>query len=213
MIPTPLFPDSFLILSYLSTLLLSIAIFGYAKEKYGSKAYGLFGFTFIFGVAVEHLGETTGFPFGQYRYTVSGPSILGVPLIVPLGWWAFTMIALSVPSKYKYWLAPLALVAWDAGLDPLMVKQGFWVFSQGVYYGVPISNFFGWFIAGCVLVRLLIWLEPRLLQDSSPVLRFTFGVQAFLMGVGLTVFYAMPLAGVITFLSMGLCLLMTREKS
>jgi lycopene beta-cyclase len=212
MIPTPLFPDYFLILSYLSTLLLSTAIFGYALEKYGPKTYMLFMVTFTFGIAVEYLGETTGFPFGHYRYTALGPSIFGVPLMVPLGWWAFTMIALSISSNYKYWLAPLALVAWDVGLDPLMVKQGFWIFSEGFYYGIPLSNFVGWFAAGCVLVRLLVWLEPRLYQDSSPVLRFVFGVQAFLMGVGLTVFYAMPLAGLMTALMMGLCLLITRKS-
>lgn len=212
MIPTPLFPNYFLMFSYISTFLLSIAVLGYALEKYGLKAYGLFIVTFVFGVFVEWLGETTGFPFGDYRYTALGPRIFGVPLMVPLGWWAFTMIALSLSQYKKGWLAPVALVAWDMGLDPLMVKQGFWIFSQGFYYGIPLSNFVGWFFAGCVLVRLLLWLEPRLNNESSSTLRFAFAVQAFLMGVGLTVFYAMPVAGLVTALLMGLCLVLTSKQ-
>jgi putative membrane protein len=207
MIPTPLFPDYFLPLSYFSTLLLSVTVLGYALENYGSKAYLLFVLAFVFGVVVEWLGKTTGFPFGNYFYAEQGPMIFGVPTIVPLGWWAFTMIALSVPSAYKYWLAPLALVAWDVGLDPLMVQQGFWNFSPaGFYFGIPLSNFFGWYIAGFILLRLMIGLEPRLLQDTSPTLRFTFAVQAFFIGVGLSIFYAMPLAGLCAMGLMGLCL-------
>ena len=214
MIPTPLFPDHFLAFSYLSTILLSIAILGYALEKYGLKAYLLFIVSFGFGVAVEWLGKTTGFPFGSYSYTALGPTILGVPLIVPLGWWAFSIIALSVPSYQKYWLAPLALVAWDVGLDPLMVKQGFWVFApEGIYFGVPLSNFLGWYGAGFILMQLLVWLEPRMARGHSPILRFTFGVQAFFIGVGLTVFYAMPVAGFIAMSVMGCFLFITNSSS
>lgn len=206
MIPTPLFPDYFLVFSYLSTFLLSMSMLGYALERYGYKAYGLFLLSFTFGVGVEWLGKTTGFPFGDYSYSALGPHVLGVPLMVPLGWWAFTLIALSVPSTHKAWLSPLALVAWDVGLDPLMVKQGFWSFSQGIYFGIPLSNFLGWYVAGFVLMQLLMRLELRLKVDTSPLLRITFGIQAFLISVGLTVFYEMPLAGLMAGLIMGFCL-------
>jgi lycopene beta-cyclase len=208
MIITPLFPTAFATFSYASTLTLAIAVFGYVLETYGRKAWLLFVVAFGFGVAVEWLGKTTGFPFGGYHYTAPGPNILGVPLLVPLGWWAFSMIALLIPSRLKLWLAPLALVVWDLGLDPLMVQQGFWSFNpKGIYFGVPLSNFLGWYISGFILVYLLMWLEPRLKQDTSPTLRFAFGVQAFLMGVGLAVFFDRPLAGFVTACAMGLYLL------
>jgi lycopene beta-cyclase len=210
MVPTPLFPEAFVALSYFSTTLLVIGTLGYALEHYGSKAYWLFIVSFCFGVAIEWLGKTTGIPFGAYQYTASGPHIFGVPLLVPLGWWAFTLIALSLPKRNKLFLAPLALVAWDLGLDPLMVEKEFWTFaSGGLYFGVPFSNFVGWYVSGFVLVWLLMKLEPKLKNDSPSTLHLVFAVQTFLMGVGLTVFFGMPLAGLVTFVAMGLCLVQT----
>jgi lycopene beta-cyclase len=210
MVPTPLFPEAFTVLSYFSTSLLVVGTLGYGVERYGSKAYLLFAVAFSFGVVVEWLGKTTGIPFGVYRYTAPGPNIFGVPLLVPLGWWAFTLIALSLPNRNKLFLAPLALVAWDLGLDPLMVAKGFWTFSaDGLYYGVPLSNFVGWYVSGFVLVWILVKLEPRLQSDTPKPLHLVFAIQTFLMGAGLMVFFGMPIAGLVTFVAMGLCLLQT----
>lgn len=208
MVPTPLFPDAFPVLAYISTGLLALGVLGYAVQRYGPKALLLFAVVFSFGLGVEWLGKTTGLPFGVYRYTASGPSLFGVPLLVPLGWWAIGFISLSLTSpNTKPWLAPLALVAWDLGLDPLMVYKGFWQFeAQGLYYGVPLSNFVGWYVAGWLLIRLLLWLEPRLREEASPELRLVFLAQAFLISVGL-VFFGMPLAGLLTFVAMSAFLL------
>lgn len=203
MIPTPLFPDLFVPFSYLSTGLLTLGVFGYAHSRYGAKAWPLFALSFTFGLLVEWLGYTTGVPFGPYRYLAPGPQLLGVPLLVPLGWFAFSTVGLALgPPGTKRWLAPAALVAWDVGLDPLMVAQGFWAFDSGLYYGVPLSNFLGWFVSGVVLVTLLGGLEPRLLRDTSGELRAVFWAQAFLISVGL-LFYGLPWAALAAALAMG----------
>ncbi len=203
MIPTPLFPDRFVAFSYVSTGLLTLGVFGYALGRYGPKAWLLFAVSFAFGLLIEWLGYTTGVPFGAYRYTAPGPELLGVPLLVPLGWFAFSVVGLALaPAGTKRWLAPLALVAWDVGLDPLMVTQGFWAFESGVYYGVPLSNFVGWFVSGAALVTLLGWLEPRLLRDTSGEMRAVFWAQAFLISVGLF-FYGLPWAALAAALAMG----------
>ena len=203
MIPTPLFPEHFALLAYLSTGLLTLGVLGYALQRYGAKAWLLFAVSFGFGLLVEWVGHSTGVPFGAYGYTAPGPQLLGVPLLVPLGWFAFTLIGLELsPPGTKRWLAPLALVAWDVGLDPLMVSQGFWRFDGGAYYGIPLSNFVGWFMAGAVLVTLLGWLEPRLLQRSSPDLRVVFWAQAFLISVGL-LFFGLPWAALAASVAMG----------
>jgi len=204
MVPTPLFPELFAPFAYVSTGLLALGVFGYALARYGLRAWLLFAAAFGFGLLVEWLGYTTGVPFGAYDYTAPGPKLLGVPLLVPLGWFAFTLIALALaPNGSKRWLAPLALVAWDTGLDPLMVSQGFWAFEGGAYYGIPLSNFLGWAVAGVVLVTLLGWLEPRLLTDTSPDLRTVFWAQAFLMSVGL-VFFGLPWAALTVLTAMSL---------
>ncbi len=190
MIPTPLAPDFFAAFAYVSTGFLALAVLVYAWSRYGRIALALFAVAFVFGVLIEWLGASTGVPFGQYAYTAPGPAILGVPLLVPLGWWAFAMIAIAVaPRGRALLLAPAALVAWDLGLDPLMVDQGFWAFAaDAAYYGVPLTNFLGWWLAGVVLVALLLRLEPRLREDQSADLRAVFLAQAFLVGVGLLVF-------------------------
>jgi lycopene beta-cyclase len=204
MVPTPLFPEHFALFAYLSTGLLTLGVFGYALAHYGAKAWVIFAVAFAFGVAVEWLGHTTGVPFGSYRYTAPGPRLLGVPLLVPLGWFAFSLVAISLaaPGRVR-WLAPLALVAWDVGLDPLMVSQGFWRFEEGFYYGIPLSNFVGWGVSGGVLVALLLRVEPRLAQGNSPELRYVFGAQAFLIGAGL-LFFGLPWAALAAPLAMGL---------
>ena len=197
MVPTPLFPAAFAPLAYASTTALAMAVLLYALRRYGLRAWALFAAAFAFGVAVEVLGERTGFPFGAYAYLAPGPAVLGVPLLVPLGWFAFTLIALAVaPRGRARWIAPLALVAWDLGLDPLMVREGFWVFEQGPYFGVPWSNFAGWYLAGWLLVAVLLWIEPRLADEDGGDLRATYAAQAFLIGVGLA-FSGRHLAGLI----------------
>ena len=202
MVPTHLFPDLFAPLAYASTTALALAVLVYALRRYGPRAWALFAAAFAFGVAVEVLGERTGFPFGTYSYLAPGPAVFGVPLLVPLGWFAFTLIALAVaPRGRARWIAPLALVAWDLGLDPLMVREGFWAFEQGSYFGVPWSNFAGWYLAGWLLVALLLWIEPRLADEDGGDLRATFAAQAFLIGVGLA-FFGLPQAGLIAALAM-----------
>ncbi len=197
MVPTPLFPQHFAPLAYVSTTALALAVLVYALRRYGARAWLLFAVAFAFGVAIEVLGERTGFPFGSYTYLAPGPAVLGVPLLVPLGWFAFTLIALAVaPAGRARWVAPLALVAWDLGLDPLMVREGFWAFASGPYFGVPWSNFAGWYLAGWLLVALLLWIEPRLALEEGGDLRATYVAQAFLIGVGLA-FFGLPLAGLI----------------
>jgi uncharacterized membrane protein len=83
-----------------------------------------------------------------------------------------------------------------------MVDRGVWRFEQGVWFGVPLSNFLGWLLAGAVLVRALLWLLPGLRDDSAPVLRVVYAVQAAFMGLGLALF-GMPLAGLVAAAAMG----------
>lgn len=203
MIPTPLVPSAFDWLSLGSTALLATGVFGYAWDNYRENAFTLFAAAFSFGVVIEFIGYQTGFPFGGYSYTTGVPNLLGVPLIVPLGWFAFTLIALNIsPVKGRLWLAPWALVAWDIGLDPLMVNRGIWTFSSGWYYGVPLSNFVGWYFAGVLLVWGLLRLEPRLKKARSLSLQVTFVAQVFLLSVGL-VWFGVPFAALAFLLAMG----------
>jgi len=197
MVPTPLVPELFAPLAYASTSALTLAVLLYTLRRHGRRAWLLFAVAVTFGVAVEVLGERTGFPFGAYAYLAPGPALFGVPLLVPLGWFTFTLIALAVaPARRARWIAPLALVAWDLGLDPLMVREGFWAFEVGPYFGVPWSNFAGWYVSGWLLVAALLRIEPSLAHGEGGDLRAVYVAQAFLIGVGLA-FFGLPWAGLI----------------
>jgi len=206
MVPTPLFPQAFVPLAYASTGAVAVAVLLVAIARFGRRAWALLGTSLAFGWAVEVLGSRTGVPFGAYAYTAPGPTLAGVPLLVPIGWFAFALIALAVvPGRRAWWGAPLALVAWDLGLDPLMVREGFWAFARPDYFGVAWTNFLGWYVAGLALVALLLRIEPRLRTPRLAAGRFaaaigdlqaTYLVQAFLIGVGLA-FFGLPVAGAI----------------
>lgn len=217
MVPAPLAPTLFPVFAYVATGLLALGVFIYVWSRYGRVAIVLFAVAFVFGVVVEAIGAATGVPFGAYAYTATGPSLLGVPLLVPLGWWAFTIIAIAVaPPGRALLVAPLALVAWDLGLDPLMVQQGFWRFDGGgAYLGVPLSNFVGWFVAGAALVWLLTRIEGRLTVDTAYDLRVVYVAQAFLIGAG-SVMFGLPLAAAVAVPAMlAICSIWwwTRERS
>ncbi|MEJ2357722.1 MAG: carotenoid biosynthesis protein, partial [Deinococcales bacterium] len=87
MVPVPLLGDrAFVPLAYLSTSLLTLGALGLALERAGRRALPAALVAVTFGWGVELLGSRTGVPFGAYRYLAAGPELLGVPLLVPMGW-------------------------------------------------------------------------------------------------------------------------------
>jgi putative membrane protein len=75
-----------------------------------------------------------------------------------------------------------------------MVAQGVWAFEQGVYAGVPLSNFAGWFVSGLVIaLAMQVILGPATVPVEAAAARTVFAVQAFLFGLGLALF-GLPVA-------------------
>lgn len=134
-------------------------------------ATGLVAVTAGGGFAAEAVGVRTGLPFGVYGYADTlGPTVAGVPVVVPLAW---TMIAYPVllaarrlARHYAFVLGAYGMVAWDVFLDPQMVGDGHWRWADpspalpGVE-GIPLTNFAGWFAVGLVMMLLLTALLPR----------------------------------------------------
>jgi uncharacterized membrane protein len=140
-------------------------------------ALGLVVVTAGGGLAAEAGGVRTGLPFGDYSYAGTlGPSVLDVPVVVPLAW---TMMAypvlLAARRLTRRWVVPvgaLGLVAWDVFLDPQMVDDGHWTWADptpalpGVD-GVPLSNYAGWLAVGTVMMLVLTVVLPRDHADES----------------------------------------------
>lgn len=201
-IPVPLWPDGFPLLATLSTGSLAIAAFLFAYEHIKGKAFWIMLLTFGMGLGIEVLGSRTGFPFGQYTYDPPGITLLGVPIIVPLGWWAMTLSAYLL-AKGNPWLTGLYLVVWDVGLEPLMIREGYWSWQEGqlwsAYYGVPAQNFLAWYVMGVVLAFVVRKLAPEL---KTPDFAWAYRIEALFLPTGLILLGMYP-AGLITMVLMG----------
>jgi bisanhydrobacterioruberin hydratase len=116
------------------------------------------------GLFVEALGVRSGLPFGAYLYTdVLQPQLFDVPLVMACAW--MVLIAyLKQTARYlswRAWMKALLMALWmtaiDLVIDPLAANQlGYWRWlSAGAYYGIPLSNFAGWFVVS--LLIFIIW--------------------------------------------------------
>lgn len=146
---------------------------------------------FAIALTMEYLGSAYGLIFGHYDYTDNlGPKVLGkVPVIIPAAWFMMLYPAWSVAdllvtrrrdargettAQHPIWpvarifIAALAMTAWDLSLDPRMVADGNWVWRDGgAYFGVPLSNYAGWFITSALVYGAWQGVERSLSQPPK----------------------------------------------
>jgi uncharacterized membrane protein len=133
----------------------------------------------VFGVSLlfESVGVATGRIYGPYHYTNQlGPLFLGlVPFLIPLAWFmmsypSFVIASWLEPSGWKRWqrilivaaMGGLVMTAWDLVMDPIMVAGGHWIWdTQGAYFGIPLQNFWGWWLTTFTTFVLYLWLFGR----------------------------------------------------
>ena len=159
--------------------------------------------------ALERVGTSTGLPFGEYRYTGAlQPTVAGVPLAVTMAWLAMALPAREVAARLapagwrRLAVGALALTAWDVMLDPQMVGEGYWVWTDGgPWRDVPLSNYAGWLLAS---VGVLVLLDVALPDPgrSRPLLAL-YTWWAVMQTLGFLVFFGDPLVGLVG----GLCML------
>ncbi|HYP02856.1 MAG TPA: carotenoid biosynthesis protein [Pyrinomonadaceae bacterium] len=115
------------------------------------------------GLLIELCGVRYGLPFGRYAYTgVLQPTLFGVPLVMAFAWMALVAYLKSILSRLnlREWVGALAAAAWmttiDLVIDPLAANGlGYWRWVEpGSYYGIPLSNFAGWFVASLAIFAL-----------------------------------------------------------
>lgn len=117
----------------------------------------------LVGFVVEAAGVYSGVPFGDYTYTGElRPQLLGVPLVMGLAWMSLVAQAREVCARWRLPFpveaaaAALWLTAIDLVIDPLAANiLDYWRWSHaGNYYGIPATNFAGWFATGLVAYAL-----------------------------------------------------------
>lgn len=164
---------------------------------------------------VERVGTLTGYPFGKYGYTAAlRPQVAHVPVIVPLAWFAMAVPAResahaalrsrSTPTS-RILLGSFALTAWDFFLDPQMVGEGYWRWARrGVYRGIPLTNFVGWFLTGLgVMAALEAILPPTPTSDGADgALIGEYAYMGVMETVGFARYFRDPLVAVVGGLGM-----------
>ncbi len=194
------------IASFISTLLIALPSF-VALWRYLGPRRAVLSLLALsaFGYAIETTGVATGFPYGPFYYgDALGPKVAGlVPYLLPLSWvplvlGAVAAAAPTVPEKEYVsrrrvlWIlySAVLLTLVDGVLDPGAASLGFWVWPNGgPYYGVPVSNYFGWLLSSSLAAAILLalgrrrWVSvpppPGLLDSTLVALAFWVGVDLF----------------------------------
>lgn len=204
-IPVPLWPAGFALLGTLGTGALVLAALVYLGALAGwGRACGLLALGAGAGWLIEWTGSQTGFPFGVYSYAgAPAPTLLGVPLIVPLGWFAMTLVA-TLRSGGRPLLAGALLLAWDVGLEPLMTSRGYWSWhdARPLWSGAPLLNFLGWGVVGTGLSWAFVRLVPRLARPGPELNPGAVYLTELLFLPGGLLLFGQPLAAGVTFLAL-----------
>lgn len=160
---------TYVVLGAIAALLHATWAFGWRR------ATGLFAAGAGIALGAELIGTSSGFPFGDYAYTsLLGYRILGrVPFPIPISWFYMLYCALAMCSRVLparndgrtrwMWAAASAamLTAWDVAMDPAMVQTAHWVWQQpGAFYGMPLTNWIGWFGTGLLIARVMLAVVP-----------------------------------------------------
>ena len=161
---------------------------------HGSMLYGVRGmsaFTGLclgIGAACESVSLRTGFPFGHYTFTdVMGPKVLGLPVLLVLAYlgigycsWVLALLILGYRNKPVAGtgvvavplLAGVIMVGWDVSMEAIWsTLDRAWIWRDGgSFYGVPISNFLGWYFTAFLFYQafaLYCRAKPTLMRTSS----------------------------------------------
>jgi uncharacterized membrane protein len=145
---------------------------------HGARIYRLRGILVFSGLCLgvgtffESLSLRTGFPFGHYEFTdLMGPKFSGLPILLALAYLGMGYLSWKVSaallgdattplSGRRVVLLPLVasfvMTAWDLSMEAVWadLDRGWIWHDGGSYYGVPISNFFGWLLTTYVFYQI-----------------------------------------------------------
>ena len=171
----------------LSTLIAFIFAVDHSSQRLGwGRALLLLGLTFTVSLFFESVGVATGWIYGPYHYTDKlGYKFLGlVPLLIPIAWFmlsypSFIIANRLIPRGKNIWtwrlsvaaVGAVIMTAWDLAMDPMMVAGEHWVWDvPGAYFGIPLQNFWGWWLTifvTFILFLILGRLTPENLETSD----------------------------------------------
>jgi uncharacterized membrane protein len=188
---------------------------------HGSRQYGWRGMLafavicLVVSNAFENVSILTGFPFGHYHYSDNlGPKLFLVPMLIGLaylgmGYLSWTVARLILdgvrPAADRIFalpaLASFVMVSWDLTFDPVAstIDQS-WIWQDGgAYFGVPVSNFLGWYLTVFVFFQLFALYQSRRPGRPQPAASEV-AVEPSFWWPALAMYAAMALRPVVTLL-------------
>ena len=105
----------------------------------------------IYGLLLEIIGIALS---NSYIYGDFLVKILDAPVAIALGWGIIiytsmaTVDRLNVAQKIRPFMVALLALNIDLSMDAIAFREGlwFWLGRNGFWFGVPASNFIGWFV-------------------------------------------------------------------
>ncbi|HME10752.1 MAG TPA: carotenoid biosynthesis protein [Bryobacteraceae bacterium] len=178
------FPDKIPVLVIVALHVLPPLLFALFHGAVLYRPRGILTFTLlciVVGNLFENLSIFTGFPFGHYHFTeVMGPKLFQAPVLLGLAYigmgyasWILALVILgrSGGRVAQPLLASFIMVAWDLSMDPIwsnLVHAWSW-HQGGAYFGVPLSNFLGWYLTiFMIYFSFAFYLRRRPANSSSP---------------------------------------------
>ena len=183
----------------------------HAGVTYGPKpALSLFVICIAITFAMENVGVATGFPFGSYHFAVDAglPRIGTIPIIVGPLWFGagyFSWVVASTlldgadrrlgrPTGFLGLpvVAAFVMTQWDLVMDRSeSTIDKVWIWHDGgADFGVPLSNYLGWFLTSWLLFQAFAFYLRRELSPLPPGTSQSRTLQAiailFYVSLGLT---------------------------
>ena len=157
----------------------------HGMARYGGRLFaGFVATVFLIGWTFETVSILTGIPFGTYHYTEMMAPFLGhVPVFVlpaygVMGYVSWSLASLILGHRRARldahgarWVPVLAsglMVIWDLSMDPLRASvEGRWIWVDGgAHHGVPVLNYFGWFVVTWLMFKVFAALTHRFAQQA-----------------------------------------------
>jgi putative membrane protein len=173
-------------------LVLSISVafaLVHGAVRYGWKGLAAFiAICLVVSNILENTSILTGFPFGHYHYTDAlGPKLFLVPLLIGPAYFANGYLAWVLgnvligdvrrgASPFTTFAVPFfasfLMVMWDLTFDPrASTIEHIWIWEQGGgYFGVPLTNYLGWFFTVYVFLQLFA-LVVRFRESGNQTMR------------------------------------------
>ena len=168
---------------------------------HGAMLYRWRGIAAFFAICLVVGNVFENLPFGSYYFTeLMGPKLFVVPSLLGVAYlgmaylsWTLAHLILGCPRGPLVGLRVITLpliascimVAWDFSRDPIwstILHAWIWL-RGGPYFGVPVSNFWGWFLTVYVSYQLFALYLRRDSTNLAPLPSFYWQLAVLFYGV------------------------------